>query len=302
MIRQFVVALFLTLMAPSSHALTIAMVLWRGETAAETAFRAELNSLGYHPKIIVFDATQDRATLANMLRKQVLPRLDEFDYIYTFGTTATVMTKKAIAGRKPLVFTAVYDPIGAGIISVDKNMNSMIAGTSHMVPITMQLANASKYLSTKKHILIPFNPREKNTRFITDMIKDEAARYSWEVFTWRIAPLPQRLDSELKRLTHDAKNDIVFLPSDSYLLSVAPRLLNALNEEGIPTICGVELFAKYGCSVSTISSYGSQGKMAARIIDSNLRGVLLKDIPLQIDNAPRLVVGGRRTLSQAVNE
>ncbi|QWZ95134.1 hypothetical protein I6L41_02225 [Aeromonas sp. FDAARGOS 1411] len=302
MIRLCAVALFLTLMAPSSHALTIAMVLWRGETAAETAFRAELNRLGYHPKIIVFDANQNRAVLAHMLRKEVVPRLDEFDYIYTFGTTATAMAKKTIYGRKPLVFTAVYDPIGASILSADKNMNSMIAGTSHMVPIAMQLANASKYLSTKKHILIPFNPREKNTRFITDMIKDEAARYSWEVFTWRIAPLPKRLDSELKRLRQDAKNDIVFLPSDSYLLSVAPRLLNALNEEGIPTICSVELFVKYGCSVSTISSYDSQGKLAAKIIDSNQRGILLKDIPLQIDNAPRLVVGERMTLPQAVDE
>lgn len=280
----------LLLLALPAHALSIAMVLWRGETAAEESFRAELTRLGYQATITTYNADQDRNTLATLLRQQMLPKLDEYDYIYTFGTTATTMAKSLIANRKPLIFNVVSDPVGAGFLSEDKSQNNMVAGVSNMVPMTLQLANASKYLSTDKRLLLPFNPREQNTLLIADILLNEAKHYQWRVATWRIAPDPRRLDNELKRLQQDAKNDIVFLAADSYLLSIAPRLLNALNAASIPTICSAELFVEHGCTVGTISSYESLGKMAAGIIHRHQQGAQLQDIPLQTDANPRLIM------------
>ena len=117
-------------------------------------------------------------------------------------------------------------------------------------------------------------------------------------------PDPRRLDNELKRLQQDAKNDIVFLAADSYLLSIAPRLLNALNEAAIPTICSAELFVEHGCSVGTISSYEALGKMAAGIIHRHQQGTELQDIPLQTDPHPKLVLGqlGNATTQEASPE
>ncbi|HHQ4552896.1 TPA: ABC transporter substrate-binding protein [Aeromonas veronii] len=292
---QLFVVLLMLLSLPT-HALTIAMVLWRGETSAEAGFRAELTRLGYQATITTYNANQDRATLAAMLRQQLEPKLAEYDYIYTFGTTATAMTKSLVANRKPLIFSVVSDPVGAGFWAEDKRQNKMVAGTSNMVPMALQLANASKYLPTGKRLLVPFNPREQNTRLVTDMLIAEAKRYHWHVATWRIAPDPKRLDNELQRLQVDAKNDIVFLAADSYLLSIAPRLLAALNDAGIPTICSAELFVEHGCTVGTISSYTLLGKMAANIIHLNQQGTPLQDIPLQLDTQPKLVLGPLGTL------
>lgn len=212
----------LLLLALPAHALSIAMVLWRGETAAEAGFRAELTRLGYQATITTYNADQDRTALATMLRQQMLPKLAEYDYIYTFGTTATTMTKSLVANRKPLIFNVVSDPVGADILSEDKAQNSMVAGVSNMVPMALQLANASEHLATGKRLLLPFNPREQNTLLVADMLLNEAKRYQWQMVTWRMAPDPRRLDNELKRLQQDAKNDIVFLAADSYLLSIAP--------------------------------------------------------------------------------
>ncbi|HDN9006185.1 ABC transporter substrate-binding protein [Aeromonas veronii] len=281
----------LLLLALPAHALNIAMVLWRGETAAEAGFRAELTRLGYQTTITVYNANQDRTALATMLRQQMLPKLAEYDYIYTFGTTATTMTKSLVANRKPMIFNVVSDPVGAGFLSEDKAQNSMVAGVSNMVPMALQLANASKYLPSDKRLLLPFNPREQNTLLVADMLINAAKGYQWQVATWRIAPDPKRLENELKRLQQDAKNDIVFLAADSYLLSIAPRLLNALNAAAIPTICSAELFVEHGCSVGTISSYEALGKMAAVIIHRHQQGTQLQDIPLQTDPHPKLVLG-----------
>ncbi|MFM5270997.1 ABC transporter substrate-binding protein [Aeromonas veronii] len=294
----------LLLLALPAHALSIAMVLWRGETAAEAGFLAELTHLGYQATITTYNADQDRTALATMLRQQMLPKLAEYDYIYTFGTTATTMTKSLVANRKPLIFNVVSDPVGADILSEDKAQNSMVAGVSNMVPMALQLANASEHLATGKRLLLPFNPREQNTLLVADMLLNEAKRYQWQMVTWRMAPDPRRLDNELKRLQQDAKNDIVFLAADSYLLSIAPRLLNALNAAAIPTICSAELFVEHGCSVGTISSYEALGKMAAGIIHRHQQGTALQDIPLQTDPHPKLVLGqlGNATTQEASPE
>ena len=52
------------------QALTIAMVLWRGETDAERGFRDELNRLGHHPTFVTFNANQDRTALATLLLRR----------------------------------------------------------------------------------------------------------------------------------------------------------------------------------------------------------------------------------------
>ena len=279
------------LLALPAQALTIAMVLWRGETEAERAFRAELNRLGHLPTFVTFNANQGRTVLATLLRQQLLPALDNYDYIYSFGTTATIMVKSLIGNRKPLIFSIVADPFGAGFLSKEKAENRMVAGTSNMVPMELQLANARRYLPASKGLLLPFNPREQNTLLTADLLLREARRYQWELTTWRIAPDKRRLASELKRLQHAAKESIVFLAADSYLLSIAPELLAALNEAGIPTICSAELYVEHGCTVGTISSYRALGQMAANIIHRNLQGTPLQDIPLQTDLAPQLVLG-----------
>ena len=129
------------LCALPAQALTIAMVLWRGETDAERGFRDELNRLGHHPTFVTFNANQDRTVLATLLRQQLLPSLTDYDYIYCFGTTATAMVKSLVGNRKPLIFSIVSDPVGAGFLSDDKTENQMVAGTSNMVPIVAARVN-----------------------------------------------------------------------------------------------------------------------------------------------------------------
>ncbi|MBP6360908.1 MAG: hypothetical protein KA305_02805, partial [Aeromonas sp.] len=133
--------------------------------------------------------------------------------------------------------------------------------------------------------------REQNTLLTAELLLREAKRYQWDLTTWRIAPDKRRLTNELKRLQQDAKQSIVFLAADSYLLSIAPELLAALNEAGIPTICSAEQFVQHDCTVSTISSYDTLGRMTASIIHRHLQGTPLQEIPLQTDPAPRLVLG-----------
>lgn len=94
----YLCGLVLVLIAPSTWALSIAMVVWRGETDAEKGFVDELKALGYQPTITVYNAQQNQRTLALMVRKELRNNIDQYDYIYTFGTTVTKVVKQHFAG------------------------------------------------------------------------------------------------------------------------------------------------------------------------------------------------------------
>ncbi|WP_337680764.1 ABC transporter substrate binding protein [Iodobacter sp. LRB] len=291
---RFLFCCCLMLMPVSAHALKIAMVLWRGETAAEQGFRDELKKLGFKPDIVVFDANQDRTNLATMLRTKLEPYLASYDYVYSFGTTATLMSKSFLSGRKPLIFNVVSDPVGAGIISVVKEENKMVAGVSNMVFLPLQISNARKYLPKGSKMLLPVNPRERNTQLIGEQLKAVAADYQWTLETWRINPDKALLKTELARLQQAAKDSVVFIPADSYLISVAPELMLALNDARIATICSIEAFIPYQCSVGTVGDYRVQGILAARIVLMHQKGRALQDISVQYDLNPKLIVGGKQ--------
>src|SRR5262249_61206608 len=92
--------------------LKIAMVLWRGETDAEKGFRAGLKDLGHPAQFVVMNANQDRAELGRLLRDELKPRLETFDYVYAYGTTVALAAKTIVQDKVPLLFNIVVDPVG----------------------------------------------------------------------------------------------------------------------------------------------------------------------------------------------
>lgn len=95
-----------------SKPLTIAMLLWRGETEAERGFKDRLQELGYAVQYTMLDAEQNHKRLGALLH-QLTPQLDTFDYIYTFGTTVSRTTRVVLHDRVPQIFNVVTDPVGA---------------------------------------------------------------------------------------------------------------------------------------------------------------------------------------------
>src|SRR4029450_989564 len=80
----------------SAKDLKIAMILWRGETEAEKGFQQGLKEFGYSVQYTVMNAGQDRTELGRLLREEVNPKLNNFDYIYVFGTTVASATKSIV--------------------------------------------------------------------------------------------------------------------------------------------------------------------------------------------------------------
>jgi len=167
--------------------LRIAMLLWRGETKAERGFKDGLKELGYSVEYTIMSAGQDREELRRILRNDIAPKLNDLDYIYTFGTTISKMTKISIHDRVPQLFNIVTAPVESGIVQSMQKTGGNISGVTHRIPVSVQIAGAFKIIQFKRLGLL-FNPREENTMIQRQEVYDVAKKFHFEVVDLR--PLP----------------------------------------------------------------------------------------------------------------
>jgi ABC-type uncharacterized transport system substrate-binding protein len=101
------------------------------------------------------------------------PRLESFDYVYVFGTTATLATKSIVQDKVPIIFNIVADPVGAGLVRSLEASGGNIAGVTNEIPLSLQLKTALTVIPMKRLGLL-FNPREKNAMLVRDKIVEVA--------------------------------------------------------------------------------------------------------------------------------
>jgi ABC-type uncharacterized transport system substrate-binding protein len=281
-----------------AEALKIAMVLWRGETEAEKGFRDGLRELGHTAQFVVMNARQDRAELGRVLREELKPRLETFDYVYVFGTTATLATKNIVQDRVPVIFNIVADPVGAGIVRSLEASGGNIAGVTNEIPLTLQLQTALAVVPIKRLGLF-FNPREKNSMLIRDKIAEVARPLGIEVVDLRSPPAQDMLQENIQKLRDRAiAVDAVYLPADSFMVSNAKLLGTELRAAKIKSIAALESYVDRGALIGVVPEYRQLGRAAAAIVHRHQGGQRLQDIPVQADREP--VVKINATTSRAL--
>jgi ABC-type uncharacterized transport system substrate-binding protein len=298
--RKFLIACFGLFIAASMLAgsnsqasaenLRIGMVVWRGETLAEKGFRDGLNKLGYTADIAVVDAKQDRTKLRSDLEEKILPRLDKFDYIYSFGTTATQMTKDLVRGKVPHLFNIIAAPVEAGIVHSIEEPGRNISGASNAVPLATQIQVAKRLFSIKKLGLL-FNPREKNAMIQRDQLMAIARKEGFEVVDLRSPPALDMLQQNLQGLAGGKHQlDAVYLPADSFLISEAKLIGAKLLAANVKSIGSVKSYVTAGALMGMVPDYHELGVSVAKILDRHRKGEPLARIPVQATEEPTLVI------------
>ena len=286
----------ITLNCAQASSLQIAMVLWRGETAAEVAFKEALREQGLEVQYHYFNAGQNRSRLAGMLRDQLLPDLGRYDYIYCFGTTATQMTLQLVKGRVPILFNAVTDPLGAGI-GVQERSSADIAGISSGIPIEQQVELLQRFLSVKRLGYL-FNPREKNSVIILDQLEQLAEKNGFSVVRFRVPGDSQRLLQQLEQLNqHRPTINALYLPLDSFLLSNSAQIEKALLKLDMPALAAHQDYIRHGALLGVVPDYAELGSMAASIIHKHQQGRAFDSFGIQQVSKP-IIMLNRRTLER----
>jgi ABC-type uncharacterized transport system substrate-binding protein len=288
----------------SAKDLKIAMILWRGETEGEKGFQQGLKELGYSVQYTVMNAGQDRTELGRLLREEVNPKLNNFDYIYVFGTTVASATKSIVQDRVPQIFNIVADPVGAGLVQNAEYSGGNIAGVTNEIPLPLQMQTALKIVAFKRLGLL-FNPREKNSMLVRDKLSEFARRSRFEVVDLRSPPAQEMLQENLQKLRDKSiAVDAVYLPTDSFLVSNAQLIGSELRAAKIKSIASIDTFIEKGALMGVVPDFHELGKAAAMIVHRHQQGTKLKDMPVQRAKKPLLMInkGTSRALNVKVPE
>lgn len=267
--------------------LKIAMILWRGETAAERGFQAELERLGYEVEYTIFNAQQKKERLNSVLRSELDPR--KFDIVYTFGTTVSVKTKAFLRQRVPQVFNVVSYPLRSELVEKMSGSEQLIGGVKSDVSLDLQIENAMDVMKFRR-LGVLFNPREKNSNITLEELYQLGKTKGFEVIALRSPPVKGRLIRNLDYLADDLNGiDTVFLPADSYITSRMEDIAKALRVIGLRSIGASEKLLAGGILMGSVVDYPILGKHAAMIVDNYCRGVGFEQIPVSTPQ-PRLVI------------
>ena len=283
----------------SARDLKIAMVLWRGETEAEKGFQQGLKEFGYSVQYTVMNARQDRTELGRLLREDVNPKLNNFDYLYVYGTTVASAAKSIVPDKVPQIFNIVADPVGAGLVQSMESSGGNIAGVTNDIPLPLQMQTALKIVPFKRLGLL-FNPREKNSMLVRDKIAELASKSRFEIVDLRSPPVQEMLQENLQKLRDKSVPvDAVYLPPDSFLVSNADLIGSELRAAKIKSIASLGTFIEKGALMGVVPDYYELGKAAAMIIHRHQQGTKLKDMPVQAAKKPLLMIN--KTTSRALN-
>ena len=274
----------------ADKALKIAMVQWRGETEACVGFRDELKRLNYSVQYTVMNAEQKRTRLSTLLRKKLLPNLGNFDYVYSYGTTASKMTKTILSNKIPQVFSNVASPVESDIVKSTVASGENISGTCNTIPVSVQIETAMKVIKFRK-LGILFNPREKNALIMRNDLYRVAAKLGIEVIDLRSPPSHDMLEQNLQKLVEKSiVLDAIYLPLDSFLITQADFIGIKLRDAQMKSIAAQKQFIIKGALLGTIPDYYNLGTKVASIVDRHQKEEKLENIPIQFPEEPLIMV------------
>ncbi len=196
---------------------------------------------------------------------------DKKDLVIAITTPSGQAAKNNVKSC-PIIFSAVTDPAGAGL--VDKN----ISGVSDMTPIDQQLALLQALLPSAKTIGMIYNSSEQNSVVQVKQTEEKAKALGLTVEAVAITTaneLPLALDALL------GKVDVLYTHVDNTLASAYGVIIQKADAKKIPVLGAVEDYVKQGAiATQGIDNYkvGYQtGIMAARV----LKGEDVNSIPFE---------------------
>ncbi len=254
-------------------------------------FMRRLNELGYvdgRNLRLVYRSAEGRPELLPGLASDLV-RMKPDVLVTGFGTVAAKAGKAAGAGI-PVVFMAVGDPVGAGVVESLARPGGNVTGLSdlaaHLQGNRLQLLreiapNASLFA-------VILNPGTPYTALAYKDLEAAAdvAKVQLRAFEVRS---PEETAPQLEASKAAGAGGLVIL-EDPLTFSQRSEIATLASRLRLPAVYGYREFAEAGGLISYGTNHGAQWRRGAEIVDLILKGAKPADIPVEQPTKFELVV------------
>lgn len=215
---------------------------------------------------ILFQNAQGSYQNAVSIAQEFKNSLDIVVAITTPSAQAAVNTIK----DKPVVFSAVTDPISAGLIKKFGKNDGNVVGLSDLLPVNVHLSLLKKIFPNVKNVGIIFNPGEQNSITLLEL----SEKFSKDL-NLNIVEIPGTTSSEMITSLNTKINsiDVVYIFTDNLLASTMESVAAILNENNIPSISGdIELSKQADSVIGFGFDYYSLGLETGKMVNEIIKG------------------------------
>ncbi|MDF2698721.1 MAG: transporter substrate-binding protein [Haloplasmataceae bacterium] len=244
----------------------------------------------------IFQNAQDSIETADLIAKNFVSK--KVDLIMAIATPSAQAVKNATnkkpilpflkTGAKiPVVFSAVTDPVTAGLVDSNEAPGGNVTGTSDMTPMEKQFELIQIAFPGKTRIGIVYNTGEVNSQVQVDLAKSLKDQFGFTIIEKGITATSEialAVDSIVDEI------DILYIPTDNKVASSIPVIMDRTLDKGIPVIASEAGMVEAGALLTEGLDYynlGFQtGLMAADILD----GKKPSEIPVETLKETQLII------------
>lgn len=194
------------------------------------------------------------------------------DVIVAIATPSAQSVVKS-APNIPLVFSAVTDPIGAGLVKRLKKPGKNITGVSDLSPMGAHLDLVQTFLPSLKKLGVVYNSGEANSITLIKLLKKVAKQRNIKIVE-AVAVKTSEVLTSTRSLV--GKVDAIYIPTDNTVISAFEAVVKVGQDAKIPVFAGDTASVKRGAVAALGFDYydvGLQtGKMVAKILKGKKAG------------------------------
>ncbi|MCI8950761.1 MAG: ABC transporter substrate-binding protein [Lachnospiraceae bacterium] len=175
----------------------------------------------------------------------------------------------AMKSQIPVIFTAVTDPVAAGLANEDKTAAGEITGTSDKLPVEKQLEMIREILPKAQTIGIMYTTSEVNSESAIAEYKEAAPDFGFTIVETGIsssADIPLAADTLLEKV------DCITNLTDNTVVASLPVILDKAGKKNIPVFGSEIEQVRMGCLAAMGLDYIDLGKQTGRMAASILKG------------------------------
>lgn len=199
------------------------------------------------------------------------------DLVLTLSTPSSQACYKNLRDRT-ILFSAVTDPIAAGLVESMTKPGLHITGMTDMSPIERQLKLMMTLLPHLKTIGLIYNPSESNSVSLVEIIEQECARQHLKLVKKTVVAVAAA-GTAAESLVRDC--DAVYVPTDNTVVTAIEAVARVCGNNRLPLFAADVASVPRGAIATLAIDYYSMGRQTARMAERLLQGEAAVSMPVE---------------------
>ena len=263
-------------------------------------FQDYLEENGVKAEFKVHNAQANMGTATQIGQQMIGEKADLLVAIATPSAQATVQAlKKAPAAlKRPVLFTAVTDPVAAGLVAAFDQPSEYVTGVSDLLPLDKHLEMVMTFKPDIKRLGVLYNSGEANSKATVATLKELSRTMGFKVVE---ATAAKTADVYAAAKSLVGRCDALFIPTDNTIVSALESVLKVGTQNKLPVFAADVDSVKRGAVAAMGFDYYKHGYQTGAMARKIIEGASPASLPVEFQEELQLQINLKAARAMGVS-